>query len=70
MGDMSEWGVWPAWAPPSYLSPDRRLYLQYLREAHDDEGFQLAACDEIVATDEEVERITYEAEMCANYHVV
>ncbi len=70
MGDTSEWGVWSAWAPPSYLSPDRRLYLQHLREAHDDEGFQLAATDEIVATDEEVEHISFEAEMCANYHVV
>lgn len=51
-------------------SLERLQYLRFLRTAHDEEGFRQARADALVAPEDEVERLLFEAEMLANYDVI
>jgi hypothetical protein len=51
------------------LSEDRRIYLRYLRQIHDDEHFLLARHDQLSAPCDDVDRLVFEVEMLANYGV-
>lgn len=64
---MGEWGTSRSTANPSR---DRRVYVDYLREVHDEAGFRLACIDALAPPEEEIEELVYEAEMLANYGVV
>jgi hypothetical protein len=70
MHEMGEWGVLPERSRTRGPTRDRLVYLEHLREVHDDDGFRLALCDELTAAGAELDRFLFEAEMLANYHVL
>ncbi|GAB4279104.1 MAG: hypothetical protein Kow0056_12060 [Coriobacteriia bacterium] len=70
MHEMGEWGSMPEFRAAEHPTRDRMIYLEYLREVHDDASFRLAVSDRLNPPRSEIDRLLFEAEMLANYGVV